>query len=188
MDWIRNFELIFAVIGSLYAGYLIISKPVFLIFGKMNYLYNSGVPLVKNIEKEFGKEPGMVIKALIQSQSKDFKTADLRLQKIESHAGLGIYACEADGKCKFANPALAELFEMDRIEMEGYGWLKNVVDKETVYDNWQFCVKAGIPYSDTYEIHTQSGSKKIFTEATPTFEHDILIGYVGIAKQVNSKS
>ncbi len=68
--------------------------------------------------------------------------------------------------------------------MEGLGWLSKIVDKKKAYENWDFCVKAGIPYSDTYEIKTESGVKKIYTEATPTWEKSILIGYVGICKEV----
>jgi PAS domain-containing protein len=174
--------IIVTIGGALWGIYKVLRKPVMKWYEKKSYIYSTGHSLINSIDKEFGKDAGMVIKALIQQQSRDFKTTDIRLQKIESHAQLGIYACEPDGKCKFVNPALAEIFEMDREEMSGYGWLKNVVDKETAFENWKFCVNAAIPYSDTYEIKTEKGIKKIYTEATPSFEHNILIGYVGIIK------
>ena len=176
--------IIIAIGTALFGVYKVLRKPVMKWFEKRFYMYSTGHSLISSIDKEFGKDAGMVIKSLIQQQSRDYKTTDIRLQKIESHTQLGIYACEPDGKCKFVNPALAEIFEMDREEMSGFGWLKNVVDKETAYENWNFCVKAAIPYSDTYEIKTTSGIKRIYTEATPSFEHNILIGYVGIIKTV----
>ncbi len=104
----------FAILGGLYAFWKLIREAVFLFFEKSSYNLNAGHHLVKSIEKEFGRDAGIVIKSLIQQQSKDHKTSGLRLEKIESHAGLGIYACNAEGACTFANPALAELFEMER--------------------------------------------------------------------------
>lgn len=80
----------------------------------------------------------------------------------------GIFECDAEGQCLYANPALAALFGLEREELLGSGWLSALPPGTRIdqWELWQDAVKHDIPYASTYEIHNKRTKKKYLVKAT----------------------
>lgn len=148
------------------------------------YYYDTGVHVIRDIEQSFGKNAGKVIRDIINSKANEIAIDEMRLNIIENAVGIGIYICNADGECTYANKTLAKMFGLSQAEMRGYSWIGPIVDKQTAYNNWKFAVANGIPYRDTYEVKVDGTVYKYYTEAEPSMDESekIKLGYVGIVR------
>lgn len=153
------------------------------------YLQQTGVNVIRDIEKHFGKEAGRVLKDIIQQRGLEIVIDEMRLNIIENAAGLGIYICNSDGRCTYANKTLAKMFGLSQHDMLGNGWIANIVDKQTAFNNWKFAVDNNTPYRDEYTIKVNGVITKYYTEAEPSLSEDgdVILGYVGIVKLAEEK-
>lgn len=151
------------------------------------YYNQTGYHILLNIEQNFGKEAGNVIKAFLKNSKLRSAIEEMRLNIIENATGIGIYLCDSNGNYTYANKTLAKMFLTDQESMLGHGWLTSIIDKKTAFDNWQFAVKNKTPYRDVYSIsnlnHTLPAIQ-IYSEAEPSYDESTgeIIGYVGICK------
>ncbi len=77
------------------------------------------------------------------------------------------YECGPDGRLIYANNALCALFELDHVDMMGYGWLDGIepIDRISTKRLWEESIKDGIPYATTYHVRSARTRKKCFCEA-----------------------
>lgn len=150
------------------------------------YYYGTGVHVLKDIEKNFGKEAGRILKDIIQQRGLEIVIDEMRLNIIENTIGIGIFICDISGKCTYANKTLARMFGISQAEMLGNGWLTPIVDKQKAYLNWKFSVDNGTPYRDDYQIEVDGKIFNYHTEAEPSIGDDNagILGYVGIVRLI----
>lgn len=65
-----------------------------------------------------------------------------------------IFLTDAEGQCTFGNPALAQLFGLERRDLLGTGWLAALHpdDSSVVWKKWQSDVALKIPYNANYRL------------------------------------
>ena len=85
-----------------------------------------------------------------------------RLNSLERHTEIGVYVCDAAGKCIGINEHITSQFGMDRSELLDYGWSAAIAieDRSRVVDLWKACVAGGIPYDATYDITNKATGKR----------------------------
>ena len=147
---------------------------------KWVYWHTTGYRVMLSIESSFGNEAGKKIKDMFYDLHNRLDIGNVRLDLLENTVNLGIYICDSDGKCIYANNTLSKIFGLDKSEMLGFGWLKPVTNKEEVFKEWEFSVKNKIPYKTEYELLNDN---TIVTEAYPSIKEDIVVSWVGIAKE-----
>lgn len=155
-----------------------------------HFLNNDGYNILKDIEKKFGKEIANTIIDFMRKSKSYNDNTDVRLNMLENELGIGIYVCNADGKCVYANRILCEMFGLPLNKMQGSGWLEPVIDKKKVYDDWVFSFKNGIPYNTEYDIEVNGTIKTIITKAEEekTEDSNIVLGYIGWVKIKNNEN
>lgn len=186
-DVVTIIAYVVAVIGGLYTFFKWIWPKTAPFFLGQIYLNNSGVHVIKDIEKHFGKEAGRVLKEIIKQKGMDILVDEMRLNIIENAIGLGIFICDVEGKCTYANKTLSKMFGLSQSEMLVHGWLAPIVDKQTAFLNWKFSVDHNTPYRDTYEVVLNGEKVKYSSEAEPSLTDDdtVILGYVGIVKKID---
>lgn len=175
---------ILGIIGALYTFFKWAWPRIIPHIVNQWYYYDTGVHVIRDIEQTFGKSAGRVIREIINNRAQEMAIDEMRLNIIENAVGLGIYICNVDGECTYANKTLAKMFGLSQEEMKGYSWIGPIVDKQTAYANWKFAVSNGIPYRDTYEVKVNGEIFKYHTEAEPSMDENekIKLGYVGIVR------
>lgn len=140
----------------------------------------------------FGDFPAKKIKEVHDAIVRSCNTLDLRQQIADTHIKIGVYICEVEtGKCTWTNYFLNQLFEMDSIDMKGYGWGSAILndDRINTLDIWRAAVKNRDPYYATYKIKGKiSGKiKEVTTHAIAALDDDgQIICYVGYLYEINS--
>lgn len=137
----------------------------------------------------FGDDAGTEIQRLFAIIARSDGEQQLRQRVVESHLRIGVYECDLDGKCLWANPYLAELFGLDEQDMHGYGWLSAIVKEERVaaQKRWRTSIEHGIPYDDAYTIENKRTSSRFRCHTRAELvkadgEPLCFIGWVTIAK------
>ncbi len=171
-------------VGGLYGLFKLLYPPINTYVGKHMYYHSTGIHVIKNIEKHFGREAGQIIRDIMSKKGYDIMVTQMRLDVIENAVGIGIYICDENGKCSYANKTLATMFGMQQEDMLGYGWSKPIINQQKAVNNWQFSVSNGTPYSDAYEVKIGNEIKEYYTEAESSVYEGRVIGYVGIVKEV----
>jgi PAS domain S-box-containing protein len=176
---------VIGILGSAWATIKYIVPKITPHFERQFYMHKYGVHIIRDIERQFGKEAGTAIKEILQKRAANLVIDGLRLDIIENASGLGIYICDAVGKCTYANKTLATMFGLQQKDMLGYGWTANIVDQQKAYLNWKFAVENRIPYHDTYTVEVNGKHVTYTTEAEESISDGELIGFVGIVKKVS---
>lgn len=105
----------------------------------------------------FGDAAGTEIQRLFAIIARSDGEQQLRQRVVESRLKIGVYECDLDGRCSWANPYLSELFGVDAANMRGYGWMSAIVpeDRIAAQKRWRISVENGIPYEDTYVVENR---------------------------------
>lgn len=175
---------VLGIIGALYGFHKWIKPKADKFYSDSTYYKETGIHILKDIERNFGKEAGRVLKEIVQQRGLQIAIDEMRLNIIENAVGIGIYICDSAGMCTYANKTLAKIFGLSQEEMLGYGWITTIVDKQKAYSNWKFSVDNKVPYRDEYEIKNLEGIITCTTEAEPSYDDSetVILGYVGIVK------
>lgn len=144
------------------------------------FWHTTGYNLMVSIENNFGIEAGKKIKEMFYNLHNRMDIKNIRLDLLENTLNLGIYICDENGKCIYANNTISSIFDLDKSEMIGSGWLKPVKDKEKVFKEWKFSVENNLPYKTEYEL---LNGKVVSTEAYPSIQEGITISWVGLLKE-----
>jgi len=148
------------------------------------------IKLSDSFHEHFGDFPAKKIKELHNAIARSSDTLELRQSISEKHIGIGIYICEAEtGRCLWSNELLNELFEIDSVDMKGFGWASPIYesDSSVILDIWRAAVKDNNPYYATYKIKGKiSGRiKEVTTHAIAvTDDNGQIMCYVGYLYEV----
>jgi len=175
------------IIGSLFAFVKWAWPPIVNYLERYVYYHKTGVHVIRDIEANFGREAGRAIRDILMTRGSELILDEARLDIIENAVGLGIYICDPAGRCTYANKTLAKMFGMQQHDMLGYGWFHPIVDKPKAFTNWNFSIDNNVPYMDVYDIIVQGETKRISTEAEYSEAGSVIIGFVGIAKEIKQK-
>lgn len=149
-----------------------------------------GIKLSNSFHEHFGDFPAKKIKELHNTISRSSNTLELRQSISEKHIGIGIFICEAEsGKFLWTNELLNELFEMDSVEMKGYGWAGVICEEDSakILDIWRTAVKNNNPYYATYKImgRITNRVKEVTTHAIAVLdENEQIMCYVGYLYEI----
>lgn len=171
---------------------LISSTILGVIFFLRKWITNGikSIKLSDSFHEHFGDFPAQKIKELHNTIARSSDTLELRQSISEKHIGIGIYICEAEtGRCLWSNEYLNELFEMDSVDMKGYGWAAPICNEDSsrILDVWRAAVKNNNPYYATYKVKGKiSGRiKEVTTHAIAvTDDNKQILCYVGYLYEV----
>lgn len=184
-DYLVIIVYIISILTSLWAFWKFLGKKVWKSVLYSFYWYSTGYHVLADIEKSFGREAGMTIRRMVEMLHHKVDMKDIRLDIIENTLSIGIFICDASGKCTYANRTLAEMWGMDKDRLRGNGWLEALNDRERIYKSWIFAVENKIPYSDVYEVEGHTGTvEKFAVEAEPSIKEDVILGYVGVVRKL----
>lgn len=150
------------------------------------------VRLSDSFHEHFGDFPAKKIKELHDAISRSSDTLELRQSISEKHIGIGIYICEAEtGRCLWSNELLNELFELDSVDMKGFGWAAPIYESDPakVLDVWRASVKDNNPYYATYKIKgKRTGQvKEVTTHAIAVMDdNNQIMCYVGYLYEIKA--
>lgn len=109
-----------------------------------------------------------------------------------NHSPDAYYICDQQGECTYANAALCAMFGLARENMLGRGWLTAISEDERleVWQEWQRCVQAEIPYSNTYTIYHCASGARSRVRTTAEYCRGVDGGFsmhVGVVKRVDDE-
>lgn len=141
--------------------------------------WQKSVMAAEDLVITFGEQPAKEIKRLMDIMAKASDAREVAQNIICHRMGLGIYMCDLTAKCIWANPKLADIFEMGKDEMMGWGWLGNIrrQDQTRVREAWQLAVKEMLPYRETYILRN---GNIVETEAFLIHGKSCYVGYAVI--------
>ena len=136
-------------------------------FGKNIY---TAVVLAHRMGNTFGRRGDETLSAFILRAEAEIIEGRARRSIIETTIGLGIYICDTEGRCVFANDWIIENYGVDSADISGHGWLAGVVnsDRAEVHQHWQYCVDNRVPYNAAYTIRNPRTGKEIKAATTAT--------------------
>lgn len=178
-----------AGIGIIWAGWKFLLRQIWPRMIKHFYAQHIGGQLFR----EFGEDAARKIKDALTNNRMSTARINARLDVICREMKIGLYICDATGKCIWSNQYLADLFGMDSTEVLGYGWLLGIADdeRERSHQRWMFSVKNDTPYRDEYHaLNRRTGQKTlVMTEAEPIRTEDgkTPTNYIGILKEISNK-
>jgi PAS domain S-box-containing protein len=146
--------------------------------------------LAESMFDAFGADAADKIKNALVENRLGLARAEARLNLICKQSNLGVYICDKDGRCTFANDFLCEMFGLDSDRMKGYGWLACVQDRESEFHHWKFAVENDTPYRSSYTIMNQKTKLafKVNTQAEPHREGGVPVFYIGLVKAADETS
>lgn len=127
----------------------------------------------------FGAEPAAEIRKLIKVLEDTSDSNEVRQNIICAHLKIGLYMCDLNAHCTYANPMLGDILGIDRENCLGWGWLQAIKKEEQarVRINWAMSVKEKLPYQETY---TLKDGTVVTTEAFLSHGKSMYVGYVAI--------
>jgi PAS domain S-box-containing protein len=141
------------------------------------------LPTVDNLHFRFGETPIEELHRIVSSIQSSVGEIEIRQRIAERHLAIGVYVCDTEGRCTWANDYLCEAFGLDSTEMQGHGWLAAVASSERirVHAAWVAAVSSQIPYEERYKVVNRHDASEwnAITEAWPVKVEDRILCYVG---------
>lgn len=187
--------------GILWGGFIGIIKPIRKVIRQTedNHLQNKDiltllnkkvVPFIDSMTHEFSPNSGKSIKDQITRIDDITRLAELRSKSIASNLQTtGVYECDAQGNCTWANNALCEMFGLTPAEMMGTGWLLGIKasERKRVSDEWMDSVKEDIPYETTYTAVNHKNKEEIYVRTSAVTHKSMngkILGFYGTVTRV----
>ena len=141
-------------------GLTVASAGAFLVARKYLWSVWRVVATAHRIVNEFGSGAVVDLVALVRQNQLAAETLHIRIQVLEEHQHIGVYVCDPEGRCTWANQYLADAFGLDLGEMKGFGWLRAIGsrEREQVQQRWKTALQNGIPYNGEYHVIPCDGS------------------------------
>jgi PAS domain S-box-containing protein len=99
-------------------------------------------------------------------------------------APVGIYLCDPDGHCQYANPAWCGMAGLSAAEARGKGWITGLhpEDRDRIFANWTQMVESHGQWGLEYRFQTPKGKVTwVFGLATPQYDDSgKIVQYVGV--------
>lgn len=111
------------------------------------------------------------------------RESERRFRTLTSHAPVGIFQTDREGKCLFVNESWCELAGMARDEALGEGWARALHpdDRARVLDEWSAAARQGIAFSSEYRFQTPQGQITWLQGSAHPLRNDAgeIAGYIG---------
>jgi PAS domain S-box-containing protein len=108
----------------------------------------------------------------------------VKLDIIENLLSVGIYVADADGKWSYVNNTLAVMLGMQPAQMVGNGWLRNIVNKDAVYNKWINSIENQLPHSDIIQVNIAGRKTQFEINTLPVLTDGKYSAYVGTIKPI----
>ena len=140
--------------------------------------------IVNKLISELGEHAPAIIAQNLKYLGGAIELLVAKMSLMTRRSNVGIYVCNEQGLNTWVNEPLAEMFGQTPEDMHGYGWLKNVVNREKEHRNWQWAVHNKTPYKDTFQIIVDGEVRTIYTEAYKHVAADntTVLFYIGFAE------
>lgn len=149
------------------------------------------LPAVDRLHDFFGESPVHELHKIIADIRTTVGEVEIRQRIAERHLEIGIYVCDPDGRCTWANDYLCDAFGIDSADMLGHGWLSAISKHQQVpvHTTWKQCVADALPYRESYTVVPLDGRPewKAVTQAWPVVRNDKVVCYVGYVRQDDRK-
>lgn len=187
MDWLNTPGEIATAIGGLTAILLFVRRVRVAACNAGSHLLDA-FRIPSQFRGEFGDRPAKRIADAVRTVSCSQDLAQLKVEILHRHLGIGIFVCDPSGKCTEVNDQLCELFGLDSKEMVGFGWLSAVVegDRMETHKAWAYAVKNDLPYRSEYTIRNARthSELRVRARAWATKEGGVTLGYLGYVTPV----
>lgn len=158
------------------------------LYGSKLFAVCRSIGVLGAVYRRLGSATADELYEAIQTARKANCALDLRQQALERHCNVGVYVCNSEGKCEWANEVFCELHGLDLGSIRGLGWLAAVIEAERfeVHRRWIECVKSGVPWSTDYTVTNQRTHEtyRCHTEAHALVVDDEPTCYVGTVKRL----
>lgn len=109
------------------------------------------------LHREFGADAARSLRLIVDSLQRSQSESQIRHALAEQHLGLGVYVCDREGRCTWANEYLCERFGLSLEEMRGHGghgWLRSIAPEHysRAWERWDFAITNQLPYQDDYDV------------------------------------
>lgn len=127
----------------------------------------------------FGVDPATEIRKLIKALEDNSESNEVRQNIICAHLKIGLYMCDLNALCTYANPMLGDILGVDREDCLGWGWTKaiKIEERDRVRISWAAAVKEKLPYQETYTLRDGT---LVMTEAFLSHGKTMYVGYVAV--------
>ena len=123
--------------------------------------------------------------ARLEASYNSLKHNERRYQTLAEVSPVGIFNTNAEGQCIYVNERYSEIAGLPQEKFFGAGWAETVHpdDRDKVFQEWEYCSHAGIPYSGEYRILSAEG-KVVWVYVQAVKADFIKGGYVGTVTDV----
>lgn len=128
------------------------------------------------------------VRDLVEKTHRETLCNTARIRMFLKNGSEGMYECDVNGECIWANQSLCDLFGLAYHDMMGHGWMEAIPPEQRsiVIDIWNKAIRDDIPYTWSYNIINRITSENIRVTATAIavrdeFGHPIL--HCGIVKK-----
>lgn len=128
---------------------------------------------VQDIHAELSYNSGKSVKDMLRATAERLDSLEDRVADAASISSVrwrvtantsptGIFECDRNGECTFANLALQSMFGQPESGMLGNGWLESVGrnpdERSKIWDQWAHSVNTGIPWDATFWVNRKGHS------------------------------
>lgn len=144
-----------------------------------------------------GSEDGTYQHCGISTDITEQKTLELRLKQSEEDyetllaaSPVGVFKCDADGNCYYANDRLSQLLGQPKASMMQKGWMTSVHpdDLGPMYAKWEQCVDEERPYEfECRYLHKDDSIVWVYIQIIAEFNKEKKsTSYLGTATEITS--
>jgi PAS domain S-box-containing protein len=112
------------------------------------------------------------------------KRSDEQFRTLAEVAPVGIYLCDPEGHCLYANPAWCGMAGLSAEESLGKGWMAGLhpEDRDRIFASWEHMVESHGQWGLEYRFQTREGKVTwVYGLATPQYDgSNKIVQYVGV--------
>ena len=124
-----------------------------------------------------------------RKQAEDaLKQSEERFRTLASHAPVGIFLTDNQGKCQFVNKYLCKMLDLSLSEAQGFGWVRSLHpdDRERVVEEWEKATNRRSFFSEEYRFQRPDGGVSwVSGTAVPReSEEGQILEYLGVCADI----
>jgi diguanylate cyclase len=127
-----------------------------------------------------------------QTQTRHLLAAsEAKYRALSDTSPLGVFAADTSGACTYTNTRWQIIFGLSYEESLGQGWSDTIypLDREHVYDEWQWSVSEHIEFDLEFRIRHRDGNiRYVHFRSRPTFDvNDNITSFVGSVEDITDR-
>jgi PAS domain S-box-containing protein len=122
---------------------------------------------------------------------KTIRESEARYRLLAESVPVGVFECEADGRCTYVNSWWVSLSGRGRSQQLGYGWLEAIhpEDRARILEEWKNAARRGDPWRCEYRVQKPEGQDiwvRVVTTAA-SFQDGIPGSFVGTIEDITEQ-